>query len=136
MTCKEKSPRMLNGQVRSPGEVSVGGMGERRPDVTPAVGAVLSMGPNLAPSFEGGESHPRHSGSTPLAGNVVSADGDFAPLSVQPNRALSRISVSTSHAAPLIEGFKPIRALLPTWTDPLTGEVLDVDELRRALCGD
>jgi hypothetical protein len=39
----------------------------------------------------------------------------------------------SSGCSALVEDFKPIRALLPVWTDPLTGEVLDLDELRRAL---
>jgi hypothetical protein len=45
-------------------------------------------------------------------------------------------SVTRSDASPLIEDFKPIRALLPVWTDEITGAVLDLDELRKALMGD
>jgi hypothetical protein len=45
-------------------------------------------------------------------------------------------SVTRSDASPLIEDFKPIRALLPVWTDEITGAVLDLDELRVALMGE
>jgi hypothetical protein len=33
------------------------------------------------------------------------------------------------------ETFMPIRALLPVWTDEITGAALDLDELRAALMG-
>jgi hypothetical protein len=112
MTCEKESPRMLSGRVRSTGEVSVGGMGERGP------GALAS--PTLC--------LPENFGAT--AASLIEGERIHAPTSPAPI-VLHAAFLGT--AEPLVEGFKPIRALLPVWTDPLTGEVLDLDELRRAL---
>jgi hypothetical protein len=174
MTCEEKGPRMRNGQVRSPGEVSVDKGGRRQDSVSCEALATA------IPDFKSGqyaaplvEEFPRRISITPAGTGVacscpitpynwlsapdeaqspavvagegmpdgISGKGERRQVGLSPCviSGASRLAPSGdtgADVAPLVEDFKPIRALLPVWTDEITGEVLDLDELRRALCGE
>lgn len=94
-----------------------GGKGERRPVLSPE--GVLAV-PNVLADASCLKLVPEVSESLGYAPLVVKAPTEAGEVTAEAIRG---------------ETFMPIRALLPVWTDPLTGKPLDVEQLRKALMG-